>query len=124
VRTPCPRTVTLKAGGEMAGSMFRDISAGKVVTLATQPTFVLVGKRAGQFTSVRVSKAGQELLEAPLDGPQFRRPIGVEPLAKATRYELTLVSSTAGAVPMTMRFVAAAPTVHPAGEALTLISAE
>jgi hypothetical protein len=121
-RTPCPRTVTLKAGGEMAGAVLRP---GDVVhTLSTQPTFVLVGKHAGDFASVRVSKAGQAVLEFPLDGRQFRWPTGVEPLAKATRYELTLVSSNTGAIPVTMPFIAMAPTAHPAGEALTLISAE
>jgi hypothetical protein len=124
VHTPCPRTVTLKAGGEVAGAVFRSGSADGMLTLSTQPTFVLVGKRAGDFTSVRVSKAGQKVLEAPLDGRRFRWPIGVEPLAQATKYELTLVPSSAGAVPVTMRFMAKALTVPPAGEVLTLISAE
>ena len=64
------------------------------------------------------------MLEAPLDGRRFRWPIGAEPLAKHTEYELTFVSSIARAVPVAMRFMATAPTVHPAGEALTLISAE
>jgi hypothetical protein len=64
------------------------------------------------------------VLKAPLDGRRFRWPIGVEPLAKATKYELILVPSIAGAVPVTIRFVTTALTAPPAGEVLTLVSAE
>jgi hypothetical protein len=122
VRNPCPRTVALRAGGEMAGALLR--GGPPVSTLSTRPSFVLVGQRAGDFASVRVSKEGKEVLAAPLDGRRFRWPMGEALLAKDAEYELALVPRASGADPVTMRFRVKAPSADSSSEALTLVKVE
>ena len=64
VRTPCPPTVRLRGQSEMAGVLMRTISPE--VRLSLSPVFALVGARADDFASVRLSHGGTMLLEAPL----------------------------------------------------------
>ena len=124
VRAPCPRTVILKAGGEVAGTLIRSGAAGGALGLTTSPTFVLVGPRADDFTAVRVSRGDKGVLEAPLEGRRFRWPIDAAPLAVDTEYELGLVPTVRGTVPVTMKFRTHSPAATPPGDGLTLISAE
>ena len=125
-RGQCPRRVTLKGKGELAGTMMRGIGPPGIdpksaFTLSTKPSFVLTGTRAADFSEVRVSKEGKEVLQAPLDGRRFRWPGRAAPLAPDSEYELVLVPLTAGTDPMEIKFRATAPPARPAGEALTLI---
>jgi len=122
-RTACPRTITLKAGGEMAGALIRSLGVGGV-PLGTQPAFLLIGQRADDFASVRVSRGDAIVLESALDGRRFRWPSVTSPLAVDTEYGLVLVPKVAGSLPITMRFKAISLAVEPAGEALTLIRVE
>lgn len=120
-RTPCPRTVRLKAGGEMAGILLRSDLAARL-TLSTQPTFTLVGEHAGDFASVRVLREGKQVLAAPLAERRFQWPADAAPLAADAEYELALVPVVG--VPTTLRFKTTAPGPEPAAEALVLISVE
>lgn len=124
VRSPCPGAVKLKTGGEVEVQVAGTLLRGGRFTLPLQPAFVLVGVRAGDFASVRVSQEGQAVLEAPLDGRRFRWPAEAAPLVVDTEYELALVPTVAGGVPLTIRFKATAPASPPAGEALVLINVE
>ncbi len=100
-RTPCPRTVRLRVGGEAGGVMMRGDGAQ---ILSTKPAFVLVGRRAGDFSWVRVSKGSTVLLEAPLDGRRFKWPNDSAALAAGTRYELVLIPTVAGKKTVAMKF--------------------
>ena len=130
VQRPCPRTIRLKASAEMTGGVIRSDQQGApplqpiqpVVVLSTQPAFVLVGPRASDFASVRVSHAGQVVLEAPLEGRRFRWPTGAAPLVAEAEYELTLIPKTTGAAAPTLKFAASAQSSYEPGETNALIS--
>ncbi len=100
-RTPCPRTVALKVGGESGGILMRGFS---LVTLPSQPAFILVGRRAGDFSSVRVSKGGTILLEASLVSRRFKWPTDAASLAPGIGYELALIPNTADQKPVSKKF--------------------
>jgi len=104
-KTPCPRTVTLKVGGESGGILMRGPG---LVTLPSQPAFVLVGRRACDFSSVRVSKGGTVLLEASLVSRSFKWPTDAEPLDTGTGYELALIPAMGSGKPIAMKFRVAA----------------
>jgi hypothetical protein len=122
VRTPCPPTVRLRGQSEMAGVVMRSISPE--VRLSLSPTFVLVGARADDFASVRVSQGGTKLLEAPLSGRGFRWPAGTAPLVANTNYELVLVPKAGGKTEVTVKFLAERGASSAAGDHLTLISVD
>jgi hypothetical protein len=122
-RSQCPRIVKLSAEYEMGGTLLRGLQVG-TLTLSPHPTFVLVGKRAGDFASVRVSQGGREVLAAPLDGRRFHWPSKVPPLSEDHQYELALVPRNAGADPVTRRFKVQAPTTQSPSVALTLLKVE
>ncbi len=83
---------------------------------------MVVGARAGDFGAVRVLRAGQAVLEAPLEGQRFQWPADAAPLAAGIEYELRLVPRGAAGDPAILRFVATAPG-DPA-EALVLLGVE
>ena len=123
-RSPCPRTVALKAGGEMGGVLMRSGAAGTIAKFSRQPTFVLVGKRADDFASIQVLKDEKSLLEARLDGPRFRWPTNTPPLAGNTDYEMVLIPKVSGAAPVKMSFFVTVSTEAPASEAMVLLRVE
>jgi hypothetical protein len=123
VRSQCPRIVRMSAEYQTGGTLLRGHQAS-TLTLSPNPTFVLVGKRAGDFASVRVSQGGREVLAAPLDGRQFRWPSRLPPLSADHQYELALVPRSAGADPVTKRFKVEAPTTQFPSAVLTLLKVE
>ena len=102
VRTPCPPTVRLKKGGEVAGVVMRSISPS--VRLSISPNFVLVGERADDFIAAAVSQDGTMLLQAPLTGRGFRWPASAAPLVANTNYKLLLVPKAADKGRITVEF--------------------
>ena len=122
VRTPCPPTVRLRGQSEMAGVLMRSISPE--VRMSTSPVFALVGGRADDFASVRVSQGGTILLEAPLAGRGFRWPAGTAPLVANTDYELVLVPKSDCKTRITLKFRAEGGASTAAGDRLTLISVD
>jgi len=122
VRTPCPPTVRLRGQSEMAGVLMRSISPE--VRLSLSPTFVLVGARADDFASVRVSQGSTKLLDAPLSGRAFRWPAGTAPLVANTDYELVLVPKVEDKTRITLKFRAETGNLAAAGDHLTLISVD
>jgi hypothetical protein len=122
VRTPCPPTVRLRGHGEMAGVVLRSVLPE--VRLSTSPAFVLVGDRADEFATVRVSQGGTTLVEAPLAGRGFRWPAGTATLAAQGDYELVLVPKATGKTPVTMKFRAEGDGGTVGGGPLTLISVD
>lgn len=123
-RSPCPRKVALKAGGEMGGIMVRSLRIGSSLKFSTRPAFVLVGKRANEFASVQVSKEDKELLQAPLEGRHFRWPKDAAPLSANTYYRMVLIPTVPGAAPVKTKFFVTAPTEGPGGKAMVLIRVE
>jgi hypothetical protein len=122
-RSQCPRIVRLSGEYETAGTLLRGPQYG-TLTLLSSPTFVVVGKHAGDFASVRVSQGGREVLATPLDGRQFRWPSKVPPLTEGHEYELALVPRRAGAEPVTRRFKVQAPATQSPSVPLTLLKVE
>lgn len=123
IRTPCPRQVALKAEGEMAGVMLRSVFTNVMIKFSERPAFVLVGKRADDFSSLRVTQEDKTVLEAPLEGQHFRWPKDVPPLAAASGYEMVLNPKVPGAAPAKLRFFVEKPT-EASVEGMILINAE
>ena len=122
VRSPCPPIIRMRGQGEMAGVVMRTISPE--VRLSVLPVFALVGARADDFASVRVSQGGTMLVDAPLTGRGFRWPAGAAPLVANSDYELALVPKGMGKTQITVRFRAERATSTAAGDHLTLISVD
>lgn len=118
LRTPCPPMVRLRGQGEVAGVLMRSISPN--VRLSVTPSFVLVGERADDFATVRVSRGEATLLEASLAGRGFRWPSGTAPLAVNTDYDLLLVPKAKDQTRVTVRF----RTEGQDADQLTLISVD
>ncbi len=123
-RSPCPQKVALKAGGEMGGIMVRSLQIGSSLKFSTRPAFVLVGKRADEFASVRVSKEDKVLLKVPLEGRRFRWPSDAAPLSANTYYRMVLIPTVSGAAEVKTKFFVTARTEAPAGKGMVLIRVE
>ena len=124
-RVDCPRQVVLQAEGSSAGILIRGAPMVPVLRLSTQPTFVLVGRRADDFAAVQVTtQDGVIVLKAPLQGRRFRWPTGVAPLSANTAYKLTLLPALEKAAALTASFVATAPAVSRRDSALLLVRVE
>ena len=102
--TPCPKTVTLQAGSETGGVLMRSMLTRNSLTLSHSPTFILVGKRAHDFTAVRVSRRRQQLLESPLVGRRFQWLSQAKTLEVDTEYELILIPKVQGSMPVKNKF--------------------
>ena len=122
-RTPCPRPVVLKSGGEMAGVMLRSAVNNVMVKFSERPAFVLIGKRADDFASLRIVQADKTVLEAPLEDRHFSWPKDAAPLAAATGYEMVLTPKAAGTAPAKFRFIVEKP-ADASAEGVVLINAE
>jgi hypothetical protein len=122
-RSQCPRIVRLSAEYQTGGILLRG-HLDSTLTLLPQPNFVLVGKRAGDFASVRISQGGREVLTTPLDGQWFRWPGKMPPLTEDRDYELALIPHRAGADSVTRRFKVQTPATKSSGMALTLLKVE
>lgn len=120
-RTPCPRVVTLNAGAEAAGVLFRSGISSVMLKFTPQPTFVLAGKRADTFGSVRVIKDRKVLTEARLEDRIFHWPRNATPLPVETNYELELVPVVSGATPVKMSFSVSEAAEAPGTQEMLLI---
>jgi len=123
-RSPCPRKLALRVGGEVGGIMVRSTLAGVTLKFSSQPGFVLVGKRADDFASVRVFKEDKKLLETPLDGRRFRWPTDAAALAPGDDYQMVLTPKVSGAPSVKIGFFVTPSSESPASEAMVLISVE
>jgi len=110
IEGPCPLTVRCSEdrGCETAGIVLRGLDANPnepedpsipTLHLSPLPTFILVGKHAGVFEKVRVSKGPQLVFEGPLHGHWFQWPKGIAPLVEDTEYELTFIPKSSVADP-------------------------
>jgi hypothetical protein len=122
-RSECPRIVRLGGEYDTGGILLRG-RPDPTLTLSPYPTFVLVGKRASDFAAIRVSRGGQELLTAPLDGRRFHWPTKAAPLTVGQEYELALVPQRAGTDLVTRRFKVQGPATPSSTMALTLLKVE
>jgi hypothetical protein len=122
-RTQCPRTVRLSAEYQTGGTVLRGLP-GNALTLSPQPSFVLVGKRAGDFASVRIAQGDREVLAAPLDGRQFHWPSQAPPLTAERPYELVLVPRNTGARPVTKQFRVQAAGSQSSSAGMTLLQVD
>jgi hypothetical protein len=122
-RTPCPRPVALKSGGEMTGVMLRSAFNNVMVKFSERPAFVLIGKRADDFASLRIVQAEKTVLEAPLEDRHFNWPKDAAPLAVASSYEMVLIPKTAGTPQAKLRFFVEKP-AEASAEGVVLINAE
>jgi hypothetical protein len=122
-QSQCPRIVRLSAEHETGGTLLRG-RPDSALTLLPQPRFVVVGKRAGDFASVRVSQGGREVLTTSLGGQWFRWPAKAPPLKEGREYELTLIPRRAGADSVTRQFKVRGPSTQSPATALTILKVE
>lgn len=119
---PCPRKVSVSGSGELGGVVYRSV-ANRGLTLQSEAAFVLVGQRASDFVTARITRDDAPVAEGPIRDQVFRWPAGTTPLAPNTAFELTLVPA-AGERVVTTRFSTPA-TAAPAGQApLVVISVD
>ena len=64
-RTPCPRKVSVRGGGELGGVVYRSVSANRGLTLQTEAAFVVSGPRASDFAVARISREGAVTVTVP-----------------------------------------------------------
>lgn len=117
--SPCPKTVTLKAGGEAGGVLMRSMLSRSDLTFSSRPQFVLVGKRAGGFASVHVSRGDRVILKSPLSTRYFQWPSRSKPLAVGEIYELTLIPADSNSTPLKQSFKVAP--ANPGSDGILLI---
>ena len=115
VRSPCPRKVSVRGGGELGGAVFRSMPGRAGVTLQPEASFVLVGPRAGEFSTARITRDDSRIVEGPIQDKVFRWPAGAAPLAPSTAYELVLIPTSTADRSVTVRFSTPA-TAAPAGQ--------
>ncbi len=121
VRAACPRKITLKGDGASAGVVMRSLGPPRVA-VAARPEFVIVGPRAAEFSTLRVRKGDQVLVEHRLAaGRPLPWPASVPPLAASANYEIELVPAGAGGSSIVVGIRTEA---SPVAEAMTLVSAE
>ncbi len=76
------------AGGRASGLVLR--AGPRSVAYPTRPAFVLVGRRAGDITSLVVTRDGRTLADIRLYGRRFKWPDDLAPLADGGDYRLVL----------------------------------
>jgi hypothetical protein len=103
-RTPCPKKVSVRGGGELGGVVYRSVSANRGLTLQSEAAFVVSGHRAADFAVARITRDGAVVAEGPIRDQVFRWPAGTTPLSPDTAFELTLVPARAEERPVTIRF--------------------
>lgn len=121
---PCPKKVNVRGGGELGGVVYRSVAANRGLTLQTQAAFVLVGQRAADFLTARITRDDAPVAEGPIRDRVFRWPADATPLAPATTFELTLVPTRAGDRVVTMRFATPAIAAPAGQEPLVVISVD
>ena len=121
-RVACPRKITLKSDGATAAVVMRSLGPPRTPIASIRPTFVLVGPRAAEFTTLRVKRGDELIVEQTfVSGPAVSWPPNAPPLAAATNYELEIVPAAANRVPV----VIGVRTLDvPTDEPMTLVSAE
>ena len=124
-QTPCPRKHTVAEVGQLAGVRIRgsgSVVSGKILALPPRPNFILVGKRARDFSSVRISKEGTEFLDGSLEGASFRWPATADSLVVDSEYQMTFVPATPDAPPISLKFNVSPRQRETQQAALTLIN--
>jgi hypothetical protein len=94
-RTPCPRAIVLSESGELGGMVLRGSaqSAAQVAQaypVSDAPSFVLAGRKAGDFARIRVAQGEVAVLDEPIRDRSFHWPEGVPRLHGGETYAVTL----------------------------------
>ena len=85
---------------------------------------MLVGPRAGDFVTARITRDDATLGEGPIRDRVFRWPTGATPLAPSGAFELTLVPKAAGERVVTTRFATPAVAAPAGQEPLIVINVD
>ena len=123
-RTPCPKKVSVRGGGELGGVVYRSVTASRGLTLPAEAAFVLSGHRAADFVTARITRDGGVVAEGPIRDQVFRWPAGTTPLSPDTAFELTLVPTRAEERPVTIRFATPAVPAPPSQAPLVVIGVD
>ncbi len=78
----------LAEGGRSSGLVLRAGPRG--IAYPTRPSFVLVGRRAGDITNLVLIRNGETVADIRLQGPRFKWPVELAPLADRGEYRLVL----------------------------------
>ena len=121
---PCPKKVNVRGGGELGGVVYRSVSMSRALMLQPQAAFVLVGPRATEYVTARITRDDAPVAEGPIRDQVFRWPAGVAPLAADSAFELTLVPARTGDRPVTTRFSTPAIAAPAGQEPLVVITVD
>jgi hypothetical protein len=91
-RTPCPRAIVLSESGEVGGMVLRGSgeSTAQAYPVPDAPSFVLAGRKAGDFARIRVAQGEVTILDAPIHDRSFHWPDGLPRLLPGETYAVTL----------------------------------
>ena len=121
---PCPKKVSVRGGGELGGVVYRSVSTSRALMLQPQAAFVLVGPRAAEYVTARITRDDAPVAEGPIRDQVFRWPAGVAPLAPDTAFELNLVPARPGDRVVTTRFSTPAIAAPAGQEPLVVINVD
>lgn len=94
-RTPCPRAIVLSESGEVGGMVLRGspesaAQGAQAYPVPDAPSFVLAGRKAGDFARIRVAQGEVTILDEPIHDRSFHWPAALPRLQPGETYAVTL----------------------------------
>jgi len=80
-------------------------SAAKAA-MPLSPTFVIIGQRADEFVSLRVSEGAAVIMDVPIRGRHIPWPLAIPPLTSGQEYEIRLTPATSATPPVRVLSIA------------------
>jgi hypothetical protein len=104
-RVPCPQTLAPDSGGENSSMLMRgrDFQG----SVATRPTFVIVGSPSRSFSHISVKDGARTLVDSELHGARFDWPLSAPTLDADKVYHMVLLPEQADDHPIKLSFKAA-----------------
>jgi hypothetical protein len=97
----CPQRIRVVGG--TTGVQLR--SAAKAA-VPLSPTFVIIGQRAEEFVSLRVSEGAAVVMDEPIRGRRVPWPLTIPPLTSGRAYEILLTPATSATPPVRVLSIA------------------
>jgi hypothetical protein len=122
----CPKRVNVV--GTAAAIQLRGLPSRPapppLLTTSTRPTFVLVGQRARNFVTLRVSQEEAVVLEAPVSNRHVQWPLSTRALAAGTAYEVHLIPAAGDTAPVSVMLTITDTGDNANVQAITLLNVE
>lgn len=104
-RVPCPQTLAPDSGGENSSMLMRGLDFQRSV--ATRPTFVIIGSPSRSFSHISVKDGTRTLVDSELHGARFDWPSSAPTLDADRVYHMVLLPEQADDLPVKVSFKAA-----------------